>query len=119
MMNINDATELVWRIIGGMPVEVFDEESDEIWENSMWELVHSRPEGDYAGTRAIGSANLVTALNMVHQKMLIHDSQGTTSEQSMALFNDAMQQLQERKLIRRKPERVRETFRVITSNTAT
>lgn len=119
MMTVDDAAELVWRIIGGMPVEVFDEESEEIWENSMWELVRVRPEGDFAGTRAIGSANLVTALNMVHQKMLIHTSQGTTSNQSMTLFNEAMQQLQERKLIRRKPERVRETFRVITSNTAT
>lgn len=118
-MKREEATELVWRIIGGMPVEVFDEDTDEVWENSMWELVNSRPEGDYAGTRSIGSANLVTALNMVHQKMLIHDSQGTTSDQSMKLFNEALQQLQERKLIRRKPERVRETFRVITSNTAT
>jgi hypothetical protein len=118
-MKQDEVADLVWRIIGGMPVEVFDEESDEIWENSMWELVDSRIEGDFAGTRAIGSANLVTALNMVHQKMLIHTSQGTTSNESMKLFNEALEQLQERKLIRRKPERVRETFRVITSNTAT
>lgn len=118
-MKLDEAADLVWKIIGGMPVEVYDEDSDEIWENSMWELVRARSEGDFAGTRAIGSANLVTALNLVHQKMLIHTSQGTTSEQSMKLFNEAMQQLQERKLIRRKPERVRETFRIITSNTAT
>lgn len=118
-MKIDEAVDLVWRIIGGIPVEVFDEDTEEIWENSLWELVNSRLEGDFAGTRAIGSANLVTALNLLHQKMLIQESQSTTSEVSLELFNEVMQQLQDRKLIRRKPERVRETFKVISSNTAT
>ena len=117
-MNQNDITDLVWKIVGGMPVEVFDDDSGEVWENVMYELVRPRPEGDYAGSRAIGSANLVTALNMVHQKLLIKNT-SHSSEMSMKMFNDAMSNLQERKLIRRKPEKVRETFSVITSNTAT
>lgn len=117
-MKDSEAVDLVWKIIGGMPVEVFDEDTDEVWENGVWELVNLRPEGDFAGTRVIGSANLVSALNMLFQKMLIN-SPSVTSDDSMKLFNLALDQLQERKLIRRKPERVRESFKVITSNTAT
>lgn len=117
-MKDDEAVDLVWRILGGMPVEVYDEDSNEIWENSVWELVRARSEGDFKGTRSIGSANLVTALNMIHQKMLIHSSQGASSDESVKLFNDAMQTLQDKKLIRRKPEKVRETFKIISSNTA-
>ena len=68
-MQMLEASGLVWKIIQGMPIEVFDDDSGEIWENDTWELVRSRTEGDYAGSRAIGSANLVTALNMLHQKL--------------------------------------------------
>lgn len=117
-MSQDEINDLVWKILGGMPVEVFDDDSGEVWENLMYELVRPRLEGDFAGSRAIGSANLVTALNMVHQKLLIKNTEHS-SEASMKMFNDAMTVLQERKLIRRKPEKVRETFSVITSNTAT
>jgi hypothetical protein len=112
-MTNEEMIDLVWRIVGGMPVEVFDEDTDEVWENSLWELVNSRPEGDFAGTRAIGSANLVTALNLLHQKMLINSSESATSDHSLEIFNDIMSQLQERKLIRHKPERVRQTFKIV------
>ena len=60
----------------------------------------------------LGSANLVSALNMLYQKMLINSSTAT-SEDSMILFNHALQDLQDRKLIRKKPEKVRELFKVV------
>ncbi|MGA0351976.1 MAG: hypothetical protein ACO3MF_04460, partial [Acholeplasmataceae bacterium] len=94
-----------------------DDESGEIWENDTWELVRSRTEGDYAGSRAIGSANLVTALNMLHQKLVIkhaaNDHIKDTSNQSLRLFSEVMNNLQERKLIRKRPEKVRETFKIV------
>ena len=110
-MTDDEAVSLVWKILGGMPVEVFDEDDNSVWENTMWELVRPRPEGDYAGTRAIGSANLVTALNMLHQKLLIKNND--PSADAMKTFNQVMTQLQEKRLIRRKPEKVRETFKLI------
>ena len=68
-MQLSEASGLVWKIIQGMPIEVFDDDSGEIWENDTWELVRSRTEGDFTGSRVIGSANLVTALNILHQKL--------------------------------------------------
>ena len=109
-MTDKEVTDLVFRNIAGMPVEVFDEDDGSVWKNEVWELVRPRPEGDFAGTRAIGSANLVTALNMVHQKLLIKSD---TPEDSMRVFNKAMQQLQDQRLIRRKPQKVRETFKIV------
>ena len=110
-MKDDEAVSLVFKILGGMPVEVFDEDDGSVWENTTWELVRPRPEGDYAGTRAIGSANLVTALNMLHQKLLIKNND--PSADAMKTFHCVMKNLQDRRLIRRKPEKVRETFKIV------
>ena len=32
-MRTTDANKLVWNILKGMPIEVFDEEEGEVWEN--------------------------------------------------------------------------------------
>ena len=117
-MKQKDATDLVWKILSGMPVEVFDDDSGEIWSNVMFELVRPRLEGDFIGSREIGSANLVTALNLIHQKLLIQ-STSQSSDLSMKIFNEAMSNLQDQRLIRRKPEKMRESFKVYTSNTTT
>jgi hypothetical protein len=119
-MKNQEAADLVWRILAGMPVEVFDDDDGSVWENEQWELVTPRRDGDFAGSRAIGSANLVTALNLIHQKILIHRSSSDTtssSDTSMSMFNVAMQQLQDNRLVRRKPNKIRETFKIITANT--
>jgi len=47
---------------------------------------------------------------MVHQKLLIHSN---NPENSLEVFNRAMNQLQEQKLIRHKPQKVRETFKIV------
>ena len=119
-MKNQEAADLVWKILAGMPVEVFDDDDGSVWENEQWELVTPRRDGDFAGSRAIGSANLVTALNLIHQKILIHRSSSDTtssSDTSMSMFNVAMQQLQDNRLVRRKPNKIRETFKIITANT--
>jgi len=118
-MTSEEASILVWRILSGMPVEVFDDEDGSVWENEQWELVSPRREGDFAGSRAIGSANLITALNLIHQKILIHRSESDTtssSDTSMSIFNLAMKQLQDERLIRRKPVKIRETFKIVSND---
>ena len=117
-MKQQDANDLVWKILSGMPVEVFDDDSGEVWANVMFELVRPRLEGDFIGSREIGSANLVTALNLIHQKLLIQNT-SFSSDVSMKMFNKAMSNLQEQRLVRRKPEKMRESFKVYTSNTTT
>lgn len=116
-MKQKEINDLVWKIVSGMPVEVFDDESGEVWANVMFELVRPRLEGDFKGSREIGSANLVTALNLIHQKLLIQN-QAHSSELSLKMFNEAMTCLQNERFVRRKPEKMREAFRVYTSNTA-
>ena len=106
--------DMVWKILGGMPIEVFDEDDDTVWENETWELVKTRSEGDYKDSRAIGSANLITALNMVHQRLLVD---GTISDDITALsheiFNNILETFTEDKLIRKRPENIRKTFQLV------
>ena len=106
--------DMVWKILGGMPIEVFDEDDDTVWENETWELVTVRSEGDYKDSRAIGSANLITALNMVHQRLLVD---GTVSDDITALsheiFNNILETFTEDKLIRKRPENIRKTFQLV------
>ena len=103
-----------------MPIEVFDEEENSIWENDLYELVQKRTEGDFEGTRMIGSANLVTALNILNQKLVINNVANNnisdTAERSYKLFQEVLDELQERKFIRKIPTKVRSTFKVIEGN---
>ena len=116
-MEQDAACRIVWNILKGMPIEVFDEDEGSIWENDTYELVRPRTEGDYEGTRVIGSANIVTALNMINQKLVInnvaHEDVTNAADQSFKLFAEVMEELQNRKLIRKIPTKVRSTFTVI------
>ena len=112
-----DACRIVWNILKGMPIEVFDEEENSIWENDLYELVQMRTEGDFEGTRMIGSANLVTALNILNQKLVINNVANNnisdTAERSYKLFQEVLNELQDKKFIRKIPTKVRSTFKVI------
>ena len=112
--------QLVWNILKGMPIEVFDDEEKQIWENDTYELVTSRDEGDFKGSRAIGSANLVTALNIINQKIVIENFANKdirhSAEIAQKLFGQIIEQLQKEKLIRKIPTKVRQTFKVIEGN---
>ena len=116
-MKQDDACRIVWNILKGMPIEVFDEEEGSIWENDLYELVQMRTEGDFEGTRIIGSANLVTALNILNQKLVINNvakvNIQNTAEQSYKLFQEVLEELQDKKYIRKIPTKVRSTFKVI------
>ena len=119
-MKQDDACRIVWNILKGMPIEVFDEDENSIWENDLYELVQMRTEGDFEGTRMIGSANLVTALNILNQKLVINNVANNnisdTAERSYKLFQEVLDELQNRKLIRKIPTKVRSTFKVIEGN---
>ena len=119
-MKQDDACRIVWNILKGMPIEVFDEEENSIWENDLYELVQMRTEGDFEGTRMIGSANLVTALNILNQKLVINNVANNnisdTAERSYKLFQEVLNELQDKKFIRKIPTKVRSTFKVIEGN---
>jgi len=116
-MEQEQACRIVWNILKGMPIEVFDEEEGSVWENDTYELVLPRTEGDFEGTRIIGSANIVTALNMLNQKLVINnvanDDIKNTADMSYELFAEVLDELQSRKLIRKIPTKVRSTFKII------
>lgn len=116
-MKQDDACRIVWNILKGMPIEVFDEEEGSVWENDTYELVLPRTEGDFEGTRMIGSANIITALNILNQKLVINnvanDDIKNTADMSYELFAGVIEELQSRKLIRKIPDKLRKSFRVI------
>ena len=113
--NIDELVQIVWKVLRGMPIEVFDDENYSVWENCVWELVDSRLEGDFKGSRIIGSANVVAALNILHQKILVRytEAEEDTTKISMSLFKNILEALSEQKLIRRKPEKLRQTFKIV------
>lgn len=114
-MDIHELAQTVWKILSGMPIEVFDEDQYSVWENYVWELTAPRTEGDFKDSRLIGSANIVTAYNIVHQKLLLElarpDSHASTH--SIELFSQILEHLQSQKLIRKKPHYMRQSFAVI------
>ena len=122
-MKQDDACRIVWNILKGMPIEVFDEDENSIWENDLYELVQMRTEGDFEGTRMIGSANLVTALNILNQKLVINNVANNnisdTAERSYKLFQEVLNELQDKKFIRKIPTKVRSTFKVIEGTNGT
>jgi len=101
-----------------MPIDVFDDDEGTIWESSNFELYTPRPEGDFEGSREIGAANIVSAFNLLHQKMLIaelskEEGFSDCADECFELFTNVMDDLQESKLVRKRPEAIRETFKVI------
>lgn len=109
--------DTVATILTGAPVKIFDEESYSVLENELWELVHYRLDGDYKGTRIIGSANIALAFNIVHQSMIldtIHiENPSNSLERCAEAFNTALSTLQQQRLIRKKPHRVRQSFYLV------
>ena len=109
---------LIWKVISSMPIDVFDDDEGSIWEVGSYELRNPRPEGDYEGSREIGAANLVSAFNLLHQKMLIaelssDDGFSDCGEEALDMFKDVMDDFEKENLIRKRPEYIRENFRVI------
>jgi len=102
--------DLVWKVLSGIPVEVFDEETHSVWSSDLWELVTPRPSGDFVGQRTIGSANIVSAYNLFCLKLL---SSGEDHTNALSDFKDTLEYLESKKLIRRKPDKVRSTFRAV------
>lgn len=102
--------DLVWRVLSGIPVEVFDEENHSVWSSDLWELVTPRPSGDYVGQRTIGSANIISAYNLFYIKIL---SSGEDPSNALSDFKDTLHYLEANKLIRRRPDKVRATFKTV------
>ncbi len=117
-MKSKKAQKLIYKIISSMPIDVLDDEECTIWEQPNYELFVPRPEGDFEGSREIGAANIVTAFNLLHQKMLIEeltkeDGFSECLEEAMEVFKNAMEGLEKVNLIRKRPEHKRKLFKVV------
>ena len=118
MVSHAKAKKLIYKVLSSMPIDVFDDDEGTVWESSNFELYTPRPEGDFEGSREIGAANIVTAFNLLHQKMLIAElskDEGfrDCADECFELFTNVIDDLQESKLVRKRPESIRETFKVI------
>jgi hypothetical protein len=121
-VSYQSAYKLIRKVVTSMPIDVWDEDTGEVWEACTWELFDPRPEGDCAGSREIGAANLISAFNLLHQKMLIselskEDFDETIEYRSLDLFKEIMEQLEKERIIRKTPTSLRENFKVISNET--
>jgi hypothetical protein len=103
----DEYAELVLRILRGNPIEVFDEDSNSVWQSTLWELSVPRDSGAYANTRKIGSANLITAYNLLALKLC------TSDLDTLKTFRKCLELLEQQNYIRRNPENIRKTFKVV------
>jgi hypothetical protein len=102
--------ELVWRILSGIPIEIFDDDNHSVWNSELWELVSPRSSGDYAGQRTIGSANIISAYNLFYLKLI---ASGEDAQNALSDFKDTLTYLEHNKLIRRRPDKLRATFKTV------
>lgn len=102
-------SQLVWGILSGVPMEVVDSDLEETWSSDLWELVSPRTSGDMAGSKVIGSANLIAAYNIIHDKVVAARQDIDTLD----YFRQILDNLVTERRIRKCPERVRQNFRVI------
>lgn len=100
---------LVWKVLSGVPIEILDEETHSVWHGHLWELATPRSEGDYAGSRVIGTANIVAAYNLLHSKLI----ENGDSVDSLEIFKDVLELLASEKAIRQRPDRIRQTFKAV------
>ena len=117
-MKLSTANMLVQRVVTGLPVEVYDDETEEIMSVPDYELCTPRPSGDCAGSRQIGSANMILAYNLLYQKVIAtrwrdHRSRNDNRDLTQKLFHQAVEDLQTNKIIRKKPELIRTTFKLV------
>ena len=107
---------LVQRVVTGLPVEVYDDETEEIMSVPDYELCTPRPSGDCAGSREIGSANLIISYNMLYKKLYSKNRtipKADLNATSLSLFKDAIDYLIENRVIRVVPELQRQTFKLV------
>jgi len=118
VLTISETKRLVRGVLVGLPVDIYDEDTDEYIESVLYELCHPRTEGDFEGSHMIGGANIVSAYNLVLQKLMSTKwKRGATKEDTIALakklYQEALEDLIEDKVIRKIPEKVRLGFKVV------
>lgn len=89
------------------PVNVIDAEQGLVYESSIWELVKPRLSVENIQTREIGSANVYTAYNLLYKANI------NKSINVQELFLSTLYALVEQKLIRKKPEHIRQGFKIV------
>ena len=136
-MNYETLKDKIKNILSDIPADLYDEDSGTLFQGDTWELVQDRDpsifedeidwdEEEIVDAKAVGSANLIVA-NTVLLKAL-KDNNGLlselkrvssnnqiygTKESAEELFQLVMQDLEDERIIRKKPEVVREGFKIV------
>lgn len=101
----------VYECLVKRPINIFDEDIKQFRVNDKWQLVSLRAVGNnLEDSRDIGSGNMVTAYNFISNKVLYSEDKSISSEQ---LFSELLEILVQKRLIRKNPELVRKTFKVV------
>lgn len=103
---MNENCKLVLKALLDPPVSIFDDDTNILYDNQLWELVNPRPV-ENVSTREIGSANIFTAYNLLYIKNI------NKVESVQELFLSTLNELQKQKYIRKKPEQIRKTFKTV------
>jgi hypothetical protein len=101
--------DIIWKTLSGAPIEIHDETSNTVVSGKIWELVVVRIKGDYIGSREIGAGNLVSAYNLANTMHIEQGLEGLKIYQ----FKEILDELAAERLIRRRPELVRQKFKVV------
>lgn len=105
----DELSTMVWKVLKGNPIDVIDEDNNSVWEHDLWELTEKRLGGEFAGTTSIGSGNIIVAMNLVRQKLIIKK----VTDDNMYIYKNILDKLAKENLIRKNPEQIRKTFKVV------
>lgn len=105
-MNIESKhVDLVISVLQGQEINI--EEDNVLRLSNNWELVNARENG----SRVIGSANIMASVNLLTAKLLAEQK----SIPVVSYFNAILAYLESEHIIRKKPEKTRQGFRVISN----
>lgn len=140
-MNYENLKDKIATILLDHPADLFDDDKGLLFETDTWELVNDRDLPEYTedtndeeyedllkewDAKAVGSANLIVAntllkkvlsqnaeiikeLQRVSSNNMIYEAKESTDE----LFELIMSDLESERIIRKKPEFVRQSFKVV------
>jgi hypothetical protein len=140
-MNYENLKDKIATILLDHPADLFDDDKGLLFETDTWELVNDRDLPEYTedtndeeyedllkewDAKAVGSANLIVANTLLKKVLsqnaeIIKELQRVSSnniiyearESADELFELIMSDLENEKIIRKKPEFVRQSFKVV------
>jgi hypothetical protein len=140
-MNYENLKDKIATILLDHPADLFDDDKGLLFETDTWELVNDRDLPEYTedtndkeyeellkewDAKAVGSANLIVANTLLKkvlsqnvdifkelQRVSANNTLFETKESTDELFDLIMSDLEKEKIIRKKPEFIRQSFKIV------